>query len=39
MSDERQKCLDAGCDDYASKPINRPELLAILARHARTVPV
>jgi signal transduction histidine kinase/CheY-like chemotaxis protein len=34
MSDDRQKCLDAGCDDYATKPINRGELLAILARHA-----
>jgi CheY-like chemotaxis protein len=39
MADDRQKCLDAGCDDYASKPINRPELLAILARHARPMPV
>lgn len=35
MSDDRQKCVDAGCDDYATKPINRPELLSIVARHAR----
>ncbi|MGE5191672.1 MAG: ATP-binding protein [Deltaproteobacteria bacterium] len=36
MSDDRQKCLDAGCDDYAAKPVNRSELLSILARRART---
>jgi CheY-like chemotaxis protein len=35
MADDRQKCLDAGCDDYASKPIKRLELLSMLARLAR----
>ncbi len=38
MSDDRKKCVDAGCDDYASKPINRPELLSIVARHAHAAP-
>jgi CheY-like chemotaxis protein len=33
MSEDRQRCLDAGCDDYATKPIKRPELLAILRRY------
>lgn len=32
MSGARQECLNAGCDDYAPKPINRRELLAQIAR-------
>ena len=32
MAEDRQRCLDAGCDDYASKPIDRAALLATLAR-------
>ncbi len=27
MAEDKQRCLDAGCDDYASKPIDRVELL------------
>jgi PAS domain S-box-containing protein len=33
MTSDRAKCLAAGCDDYASKPINRSVLLATLQRH------
>ena len=29
MSEDRQKCLACGCNDYASKPIDKTKLLAI----------
>ncbi len=35
MSHDRQRCLDAGCDDYASKPVQRNDLLHLVARYAR----
>jgi CheY-like chemotaxis protein len=28
LDDERQKCFDAGCDAYESKPVDMPHLLA-----------
>jgi signal transduction histidine kinase len=33
MSEERERCLGAGCSDYLSKPIDRGALAACLARH------
>ncbi len=35
MSGEREKSLEAGCDDYVAKPINAPELLATMGKHMR----
>lgn len=32
MADDSQKCRDAGCDDYASKPIDKAMLIATCRR-------
>jgi len=34
MAEDRQKCLDAGCDDYVSKPIRQNTLLEVVAGYA-----
>jgi Amt family ammonium transporter len=34
MTDDRQKCLDAGCDDYVAKPIDRSRLFEAVAKYA-----
>jgi PAS domain S-box-containing protein len=31
MAEDRQRCVDAGCDDYVSKPIDRPKLVSVVA--------
>ena len=32
MAEDRQRCLDAGCDDYATKPIEKKLLIAACVR-------
>jgi len=32
MQEERQRCLESGCDDYQSKPIQREELIEAIRR-------
>jgi signal transduction histidine kinase/ActR/RegA family two-component response regulator len=33
MRSDQQRCMDAGFDDYATKPINRADFFAMLQRH------
>jgi CheY-like chemotaxis protein len=35
MGHDRDKCLEAGCDDYMAKPIRREELIAIVSRYTQ----
>ena len=32
LETDREKCIDAGCDEYLSKPVNRQELIETCRR-------
>ncbi len=39
MASDRAKCMDAGCDDYTTKPIDRKHLIALVDQYASQRPV
>ena len=38
MESDRAKCIDAGCDDYTTKPINKKKLIALIDQYTNQNP-
>jgi len=36
MTEDKEKCLNAGCDDYLSKPVDRKKLSEMLGKYLRS---
>ena len=32
MSGEKERCLEAGCDDYLAKPIRKDDLIRVISK-------
>lgn len=37
MKGDRDRCLDGGCDDYLSKPIDHEQLVNMVARYTQEI--
>ncbi len=34
LAEDRRRCLDAGCSDYLTKPVDRDQLITLIRQHA-----
>jgi signal transduction histidine kinase len=39
LEGDREKCIEAGCDDYVAKPINRDQLYEIIGKYVQGISI